>query len=56
MDIARKRFDEAVLSAEKALLISPNEYLANIAMEHALNSAGWADEAHKYLDTAMHID
>ena len=31
MDITRKRFDEAVSFAEKAVLIAPNEHLANIS-------------------------
>jgi TolB-like protein len=56
MDIARKRFDEAVSSAEKALLMAPNEYLANIAMGHVLNCLGRAGKALKYLDTAMRLD
>jgi TolB-like protein len=56
MDIARKRFDEAVSSAEKALLMAPNEYLANIAVGHVLNCVGRADEALKYLDMAMRLD
>jgi len=56
MDTARKRFDEAVSSAEKALLIAPNEYLANVVMGQVLNCVGRADEALKYLDTAMRLD
>jgi len=56
LDTARKRFDEAVSSAEKALLMAPNEYLANITMGQVLNCVGLADEALKYLDMAMRLD
>jgi len=56
LDIARKRFDEAVSSAEKAFLMAPNEYLTNIAMGQVLNCVGRADEALKYLDVAMRLD
>jgi len=56
MDIMRKRFDEAVSFAEKAVLMAPNEYLANIAMGHVLNCVGRADEAIKFLDEAMRLD
>ena len=56
MDVSRKRFDEAVLSAEKALLEAPNQYLVNIAMGYVLTCVGRAREALKYLDTAMRLD
>ena len=56
MDIMRKRFDEAVSFAERAVFMAPNEYLANIAMGHVLNCVGRADEALKFLDKAMRLD
>ncbi len=56
MDIERKRFDKAVSFAEKAVLMAPNEYLANIAMGHVLNCVGRSDEALEFLDKAMLLD
>jgi len=52
----RRKFDDVIVFADKSLLMAPNEYLANLAMGHALNWLGRGKEALAYIDKAIQLD
>jgi len=52
----RRRFDDAIVFAQKAVAMAPNESLANFAMGSALIVGGKAKEAIQFIDESIKLD